>query len=60
MTYTEITDKMARKIASRRTIGRFDFSRDSYDMDVARARSWRVFSRVKHGRRMTIAEAMRE
>lgn len=57
--FDELERRMARKIASRKKIGWFDFCSDSYDMRVAGARAYRIFCRITRGERQTLAQAMR-
>lgn len=53
----DLIPRMASKIASRRKIGWFDFHPLSHDMEIATARAYRIFARLR-GERITLREAM--
>jgi hypothetical protein len=44
-----LTDRIAKKMATRRTLGWFDWSGDSWDMRVANARAARIVDRIRNG-----------
>lgn len=54
---TDATKRIARKAASRRRIGGFDFHEGSHDMAVCTARAYRIQQRL-WGNRLTFQQAM--